>query len=170
MGLLLFQYRKQNLIQDQNNVEYQLVDLNQQLMDSQNLSATLANDSITMSDMASMPCSLFSFGMGSLMQADVLSRQYADQTMSNIGGSVFDQYGDNKDSMMYIAWKKAYEQGREQYKKRMQMQLNQQEKQIQMKKTKLETRLACIEKELEGISQQLPNKVAGSISNFGLQG
>ena len=72
--------------------------------------------------------------------------------------------------MQQIAYMKAYEQGREQIKKRIQAQLNEKEKQIQMKKTKLEAQLACIEEELKGISQRLPQEVSNSISHYGLQG
>lgn len=170
MGLLLLQFRKMNLIQDQNNVEYQLVDLNQQLNDIQSMSATLANDSVTLSDIAGMPASLFSSGVDSMNYAYNYAMQYANTVMANMNNaSVFAQFGNNAQHMKEIAFMKAYEQGRAHIRKKQQAALNQQEKQIQMKKTKLEARLACIEEELKGISQRLPNAVSNSISGFSLQ-
>ena len=170
MGLLLMQFRKMQLLQSQNNVEFQLTDLNQKLMDYQSLSGTLANDNLTMSDIASIPPSLFGAGIDQLNMAHGFATQYAESVMQNMmSGSIFTQYGDNAPQMQQIAYMKAYEQGREQIKKRIQAQLNEKEKQIQMKKTKLEAQLACIEEELKGISQRLPQEVSNSISHYGLQ-
>lgn len=171
MGLLLMQFRKMQLLQNKNNVEFQLTDLNQKLMDYQNMAGTIGNDSLTMADIASMPPSLFGAGIDQLNMAHNFAMQYADSVMQNMmSGSIFTQFGDNAPQMQQIAYMKAYEQGKEQIKKRIQAQLNEKEKQIQMKKTKLETQLSCIEEELKGVEQRLPQEVSSSISHYGLQG
>ena len=171
MGLLLMQFRKLSLIQRQNNIEFQLTTLNQKLMDYQSMSATLASDSPTLADIASFPPSLFGAGVDHMMMAHNAASQYASSVVGSMANnSIFTQFGNNAQQMQQIAYMKAYEQAREQYKKRMQAQLNEKEKQIQMKKTNLEAQLACVEEELKGISQRLPQQVAGSISHYGLQG
>ncbi len=170
MGLLLMMYRKMNLIQRKNDIEYQLTDLNQQLMDYQKLSAALANDSTSITDVASIPPSLFGAGIDSMMLAHGMATQYANQAMAYMQqGSIFTQFGDNAPYMQQIAYMKAYEQGREQYKKRMMAQLNEKEKQLEMKKTKLETLLAEIEEEEKGTTQRIQSGVQSQVSHYGLQ-
>ena len=171
MGLLLMQFRKLSLIQRQNNIQFQLTTLNQKLMDLQSMSATLANDSPTLADIASFPPSLFGAGVNQMMMAHNAAMQYATNVVGTMAGnSIFTQFGDNAAYMQKIAMAKAYEQAREQYNKRIQAKYNQEEKQIQLKKTNLETQLACVEEELKGISQSLPQQVSSSISHYGLQG
>ncbi len=171
MGLLLMQFRKQQLLQAHNNIQFQLNNLNEQLMDLQSMAGTLSNDNVSMQDIASMPASLFGYGVDQLMMAHGSATQYANTVMQNMmNGSIFSQFGDNAAQMQQIAYMKAYEQGMEHMKKRMKAQLNEQEKQIQRKKTELETRDACIEEELKAVSQKLPQEVSSSISHYGLQG
>ena len=171
MGLLLMQFRKQQLLQAQNNIQFQLNNLNEQLMDLQSIAGTLSNDNISINDLASMPASLFGFGINQLMMAHGNASQYANNVMQNmLNASIFTQFGDNAKYMQEIAYMKAYEQGMEHMKKRMKAQLNEQEKQIQRKKTELETRATCIEDELGAVSKKLPQEVSNSISDYGLQG
>lgn len=173
MGLLLMQFRKMHLLQEKNNIEYQLTDLNQKLLDYQSMSATLANDNVSLSDIASMPASLFGAGVDNLMMAHGAALNYADGVMQNMaagGNSIFDAMGGNAEVMKQIAYMKAYEQGRKQIQKRQEAQLNEKEKEIQLKKTKLESREACIEEELKGISQKLPQQISESVSHYSLQG
>ncbi len=171
MGMLLMMFRKMNLIQKKNNIEFQLTDLNQKLMDYQSLSAALANDSTSLTDIASIPPSLFGSGINSLMMAHGAATQYANQAMSYMmnGGSIFTQFGDNAPYMQQIAYMKAYEQGREQYKKRIMAQLNEQEKQMELKKTKLEALLAQVEEEEKATTQRIQAGVQSQVSHYGLQ-
>lgn len=170
MGMLLMMFRKMNLIQRKNNIEFQLNDANQQLLDYQQLSATLANNSTSITDIASIPPSLFGAGINQLMMAHGAATQYAETAMSFMNqNSIFTQFGDNAAQMQQIAYMKAYEQAKEQYKKRIQAQLNQKEKELEMKKTKLETQLAAIEEEEKATTQRIQAGVQAQVSHYGLQ-
>lgn len=170
MGMLLMMFRKMHLIQKKNNIEFQLTDLNQKLMDYQSLSASLANDSTSITDIASIPPSLFGSGINTLMMAHGAATQYANQAMTYMNNnSIFTQFGDNAPYMQQIAYMKAYEQAREQYKKRIMAQLNEQEKQMEIKKTKLEALLAQIEEEEKATTQRVQAGIQSQVSHYGLQ-
>ena len=171
MGMLLMMFRKLNLIQRKNNIEFQLTDANQQLLDYQNTSSALSNDSVSITDLASVSPSLFGPTLNHLMMAHGAATQYAEQSMAYMNSnSIFQQYGDQAPQMQQIAYMKAYESAREQVKKRIMAQLNQKEKQLEMKKTRLETQLAAIEKEEEGVSQRLQKGVEHQVAHYGLGG
>ena len=101
MGLLLMQFRKQQLLQAQNNIQFQLNNLNEQLMDLQSIAGTLSNDNISINDLASMPASLFGFGINQLMMAHGNASQYANNVMQNmLNASIFTQFGDNAKKLL----------------------------------------------------------------------
>ena len=159
-----------HLIQKKNNIEFQLTDLNQKLMDYQSLSAALANDSTSITDLASIPPSLFGSGLNTLMMAHYASDQYAQQAMGYMNSnSIFTQFGDNAPYMQKLAYMKAYEKAQEQYKKRIMAQLNEKEKQMELKKTKLEALLAQIEEEEKSTTQRIQSGVQSQVSHYGLQ-
>ena len=171
MGMLLMMFRKLNLIQRRNNIEFQLTDISQQLLDCQKSSSTLSNDSVSITDLASVSPSLFGPTLNHLMMAHSAATQYAEQSMAYMNSnSIFQQYGDQAPQMQQIAYMKAYESAREQVKKRIMAQLNQKEKQLEMKKTQLETRLAAIEKEEEGVSQRIQKGVENQVTSYGIRG
>ncbi len=170
MGMLLMMFRKMHLIQKKNNIEFQLTDLNQKLMDYQSLSAALANDSTSITDLASIPPSLFGSGLNTLMMAHYASDQYAQQAMGYMNSnSIFTQFGDNAPYMQRLAYMKAYEKAQEQYKKRIMAQLNEKEKQMELKKTKLEALLAQIEEEEKATTQRVQSGIQSQVSHYGLQ-
>ena len=170
MGMLLMMFRKMHLIQKKNNIEFQLTDLNQKLMDYQSLSAALANDSTSITDLASIPPSLFGSGLNTLMMAHYASDQYAQQAMGYMNSnSIFTQFGDNAPYMQKLAYMKAYEKAQEQYKKRIMAQLNEKEKQMELKKTKLEALLAQIEEEEKATTQRVQSGIQSQVSHYGLQ-
>ena len=170
MGMLLMMFRKLNLIQRKNNIEFQLTDANQQLLDYQNTAAALSNDSVSITDLASVSPSLFGPTLNHLMIAHGEATQYAEQTMMYLNSnSIFQQYGDQAPQMQQIAYMKAYESAREQAKKRIMAQLNQKEKQMEMKVKKLETQLAAIEEEEKATTQRLQNAIPNQVSHYGLQ-
>lgn len=169
MGILLMTYRKLNLLQQQNDYEYQLEQLNQKLMDYQSMSSTLANDSVSMTDVASMPASLFGVGIDSMMLAHNQATQYAGSAYQAAASQgIFGQAGMNTPQMQQIAYMKFYEQGRQEAKKRQEAALNEKEKQIQIKKTKLEALLESTKEELQSMNGIMQNDIKSSVSHYGL--
>lgn len=159
-----------NLIQRKNDIEFQLVDNNQELLDTQKLSTTLANDSVSITDIASIPPSLFGAGISQLMMMHSQASQYAGQAMTYMNNnSIFTQFGDKAPQMQQIAYMKAYESAREQIKKRIMAQLNEREKQLEMKKTKLEGQLAAVEEEEKATTQRIQAGIQSQVSHYGLQ-
>ena len=171
MGMLLMMFRKLNLIQRKNNIEFQLTDISQQLLDYQNASSALSNDSVSITDLASVSPSLFGPTLNHLMMAHGEATRYAEQAMGYMeSNSIFQQYGDQAPQMQQIAYMKAYESAREQVKKRIMAQLNQKEKQLEMKKTQLNTQLTAIEKEEESTEQRIKKGVESQVAGYGLGG
>jgi len=170
MGCLLMLYRKMNLIQEQNDVQYQLVELNQKLTDYQSLSAALSNDSTSIADVATIPASLFGVGIDSMQMAHNQATQYANSAYAAASGQgIFNQAGMNTQQMMQIAYMKMYEQGRQEVKKRQEAALNEKEKQVTMKKTKLEVLDASISEELKAMDGKIQSGIQQSVSHYGLQ-
>ena len=128
-----------------------------------------SNDSVSITDLASVSPSLFGSTLNELSMAHGAATQYTEQSMAYMNSnSIFQQYGDQAPQMQQIAYMKAYESAREQIKKRIMAELNQKEKQLEMKKTRLETQLAAIEKEEEGVSQRLQKGVEHQVAHYGL--
>lgn len=171
MGCLLMLYRKMQLIQQDSDIQFQLTQLNQKLMDYQSLSATLSNESVTMTDVASIPASLFGAGIDGMMMAHNQASQYAQSAFGAMtaNGSIFNQPGVDNQQMMKIAYMKLYEQGRQEVQKRQEAALNEKEKQLTMKIKKLETMDAAVNEEMKSLDGKIQTGVQQSVSHYGLQ-
>lgn len=160
MSLLIFAYRKIQIIRQKSDLNYRLMQLNQKLQDLQQYAANIADGAISVSDMMNTPASMFGRTMMYMTYAHNGSLMNAQQQMQQMMAlpqiqAQMQQMQDPNQKMMYQKWifDNLYKQQREQFGKVEQKLLNEQEKAIQQEKAKLETQLKLLEAEFESTKQ-----------------
>lgn len=160
MSLLIFAYRKIQIIRQKNDLNYRLMQLNQKLQDLQQYASNIADGAISVSDMMNTPASMFGRTMMYMTYAHNGSLMNAQQQMQQMMAlpqiqQQMQQMQDPNQQMMYQNWifQNLYKQQREQFGKVEQKLLNEQEKAIQQEKAKLETQLKLLEAEYDSTKQ-----------------
>lgn len=169
MGFLMFLARKIQLEHTQNNIQYQLIDINNKLNNLTDYVSILSQDSVSYTDIASMPTSLFASGMSELTMAHNQALQISGMQFNQAMAS--GMFGAGIDPMIaQITQQKMYENARKQIQKQLQVKYNEEEKSLQTKKTRLETQEKQIQQELEALDQGISSGIKDSMSSFGLKG
>ena len=158
MSLLIFAYRKLDIMHRKNDLNYRLMNLTRKLSDLQQYAANIADGSVSMSDMMNTPSSMFGRQMMYMQYAHNGALFGAQQKMAMMQPQIAMQMQQMQDSnyqAMYQQWifKSLYDQERERMGKQETKLLNEQEKQIQAEKAKLETQLKLLDQELEACKQ-----------------
>lgn len=158
MGLLIFAYRKLEIIRQRNDIQYRLMNLTRKLSDLQQYAANIADGSVSMSDMMNTPSSMFGRQMMYMQYAHngaIFGAQQKFGMMQPMIAMQMQQMQDPNMQAMYQQWifKNLYDQERERMGKQEAKLLNEQEKQIQQEKAKLETQLKMLEQEYEACKQ-----------------
>lgn len=160
MSLLVFAYRKIQILRQKNDLNYRLMQLNQKLEDLQQYASNIADGSVSMSDMMNTPASMFGRTMMYMTYSHNGALQNAQQQMQQMMmmpqvQAQMRQMQDPNQQMMYQNWifDNLYKQQREQFGKVEQKLLNEQEKEIQQEKAKLETQLKMLEAEFDSTKQ-----------------
>ena len=158
MSLLIFAYRKLDIIHRKNDLNYRLMNLTRKLSDMQQYAANIADGSVSMSDMMNTPSSMFGRQMMYMQYAHNGALFGAQQKMAMMQPQFamqMQQMQDPNYQAMYQQWifKSLYDQERERMGKQETKLLNEQEKQIQAEKAKLETQLKLLDQELEACKQ-----------------
>lgn len=158
MSLLIFAYRKLDIIHRRNDLQYRLMELTRKLSDLQQYSANIADGSVSMSDMMNTPSSMFGRQMMYMQYAHNGSLFGAQQKFAMMQPQIamqMQQIQDPNMQNMYQNWifKNLYDQERERFGKQEAKLLNEQEKQIQAEKTKIETQLKLLEQEYDSCKQ-----------------
>lgn len=160
MSLLVFAYRKIQILRQKNDLNYRLMQLNQKLEDLQLYASNIADGSVSMSDMMNTPASMFGRTMMYMTYSHNGALQNAQQQMQQMMmmpqvQAQMQQMQDPNQQMMYQNWifDNLYKQQREQFGKVEQKLLNEQEKEIQQEKAKLETQLKMLEAEFDSTKQ-----------------
>ena len=148
MGFLMFLARKIQLEHKQSNIQVQLNEITRKLDDYTSFASVLSQDSISLSDVASIPSSLFGAGLNEL-------------------GMMHGQA--NNQFVIQLTQQKLYENARHQLQKQLQARLNEEEKQLQSRKTRLEVQSEVVNKELEAMDRQIAQGIKNQISTFGIQ-
>ena len=161
--------RKIQLQDKKNNLEYQITALNTKKDEMISYASILSQDSITMSDIASLPTSLFSQGMADLTNAHYQALQITQAQYGQASASgMFGQPGSNPQLEM-IAQQKIYENARKQIQKQLQAQLNEKEKAAAARAARLQVQLTNTERELENVEQCLGKDAQNSVCSYGLR-
>lgn len=160
MSLLVFAYRKIQILRQKNDLNYRLMKLKQKLEDLQQYASNIADGSVSMSDMMNTPASMFGRTMMYMTYSHNGALQNAQQQMQQMMmmpqvQAQMQQMQDPNQQMMYQNWifDNLYKQQREQFGKVEQKLLNEQEKEIQQEKAKLETQLKMLEAEFDSTKQ-----------------
>ena len=158
MGLLIFAYRKLEIIRQKNDIQYRLTNLTRKLNELQQYAANIADGSISMSDMMNTPASMFGRQLMYMQYAHngaLFGAQQKFGMMQPMIAMQMQQMQDPNMQTMYQKWifKNLYDQERERMGKQEEKLLNEQEKQIQQEKAKLETQLKLLEQEYESCKQ-----------------
>lgn len=158
MSLLIFAYRKLDIMHRKNDLNYRLMNLTRKLSDMQQYAANIADGSVAMSDMMNTPSSMFGRQMMYMQYAHNGALFGAQQKMAMMQPQIamqMQQMQDPNYQAMYQQWifKSLYDQERERMGKQETKLLNEQEKQIQAEKAKLETQLKLLDQELEACKQ-----------------
>ena len=158
MSLLIFAYRKLDIMHRKNDLNYRLMNLTRKLSDMQQYAANIADGSVSMSDMMNTPSSMFGRQMMYMQYAHNGALFGAQQKMAMMQPQIamqMQQMQDPNYQALYQQWifKSLYDQERERMGKQETKLLNEQEKQIQAEKAKLETQLKLLDQELEACKQ-----------------
>ena len=158
MSLLIFAYRKLDIMRQKSDLNFRLTQLTQKLMDLQQYASNIADGSVSMSDMLNTPGSMFGRQMMYMNYAHNMAVFGAQQQMMMMQPQLsmqVGQMGNPQYQQMYMNWvfRSLYEQQRQQIGKQEQKLLNEQEKQIQAEKAKIETQLKMLDQELESTKQ-----------------
>ena len=165
----MFLARKISLQHRENNINFQLVGIDQKLNDLTDYVSILSQDSISATDLATIPTSLFSQGMLELTNAHYMATQIAGQQF-NEAVAANGLYGQaNNPYIVQLTQQKLYENARKQIQKQLQARMNEEEKALQNKKTRLETQLKQIQTELQAMDQNIANGIKNQVSTFGIQ-
>lgn len=158
MSLLIFAYRKLDIMQRKSDLNYRLMNLTRKLSDLQQYAANIGDGSVSMSDMMNTPGSMFGRQLMYMQYAHNTALFGAQQQMQMMQPQIAMQMSQMQDpnmQAMYQQWifKNLYDQQREQIGKQESKLLNEQEKQIQAEKAKIETQLKLLDQELEACKQ-----------------
>jgi len=158
MSLLIFAYRKLDIIRQKSDLNYRLMQITNKLSDLQQYAANIADGSVSMSDMMNTPGSMFGRQLMYMNYAHNAALFGAQQQMAMMEPQIqmqMSQMGNPQYQQMYQNWifRSLYEQQRQLVGKQEQKLLNEQEKQIQAEKAKIETQLKMLDQELEAVKQ-----------------
>lgn len=174
MGLLVFAYRKQDIIRRKSDLEYKVLQLSEKLRNLQSYASSIADGSVSMNDLMNSPASLFgrmTMFMMSSHQASVAGAQQKYGMMTAMPGAIPQmQNPQMQQQYSHMLFNNLYEQERERFAKIEEKVLNEQEKQITSEREKLQDQLKMMEKELESVSSAEDKAAASSAPKFGLNG
>lgn len=158
MSLLIFSYRRQQIISQKSALNMKLLELNKKLMDLQSYAASIADGTVSLNDLMNAPASMFgrmSIFMMYSHQQSMMGAQEKFAYMSQVPGAM-PQMPDPKAQQQYaqMMFKNLYDQEREKAGKVEEKLLNKQDQQLQSEKAKIEDQLRLLDGEEKTISEQ----------------
>ncbi len=160
MSLLIFAYRKLEIIRQKEELNYRLMNMNRKLHDLQQYASNIADGSVSMSDMMNTPASMFGRQLMFMTYAHNGALMSAQQNMQGLMmmphvQMQMQQMQDPNMKMMYQNWifQNLYNQARERAGKQEEKLLHQQEEELHKEKAKLETQLKLLEAEYDAVKQ-----------------
>lgn len=164
MSLLVFAYRKYEIIRQKNDLNYRIMSLTRKLNELQQYAANIGDGTVSMQDIMNMPASMFNRAAAFMAYSHNGALKGAQQNMQMMGPQIQFQMqqmqqmsqGQNANSQqMYQQWifQNLYKQELQKYQKHEEKLLNQQEQEIQQEKARLEAQLRMLEAEYESTAQ-----------------
>lgn len=155
MSLLIFAYRKQDIIRRKSDLNFKLMQIKAKLFDLHDYASSIADGSVSLNDLMKCPPTLFN-RMGSFMmyshQAAYAGANEKFSMMSQIPGAM-PQLQNPQQQQQYaqMVFKNLYEQERDKFKKIEEKVLNEQNKKLDMESAKVEEQLKILDSELENL-------------------
>ena len=168
--LFLTTTRLHTIAYEKSRINLKLNDLNQEMLDLQNYAATIANNSISMSDMANTPSSMFSRLANFVNWSQMTSRNNTESVFANLSasGQLQTSFGDANQQMAYInSVKNSIFQ--QQMQSCIQVEtklLNAKETKIQQEINKLQTRLEMLNAEEQSAKSAQQESAQNSAPNY----
>jgi hypothetical protein len=155
MSLLIFAYRKQDIISQKSALNMKLMNLRQKLMDLQSYASSIADGTVSMNDLMGAPASMFarmSIFMMYSHQASMAGAQGNFAQMMQIPGAMPQmQNAQMQQQYQQMMFKNLYNQEREKFSKQEQKILNQQDTKIQQEIAQAETKLKMLDADDEKV-------------------
>lgn len=157
MSLLIFAYRKQDIIRRKNDLNFKLLNLKQKLMDLQSYASSIADGTVSLNDLMKAPPSMFnrmSIFMMYSHEAAMSGAQQKYALLSQTPGAIPPMQDPNmQQQYAQMMFKNLYDQEREKTSKVEQKILNEQDKKIQQEVARIETQLKMLDAEEQTVTQ-----------------
>lgn len=157
MSLLIFAYRKLDIIRRRNDIQFKLLNLRQKLMDLQTYAASISDGTVSMNDLMTAPASQFGRMSIFMQYSHQMAMQGAQEKfalMSQTPGAIPPMQNPQlQQQYAQMMFKNLYDQEREKSSKVEQKILNQQDTRIQQEVSRLETQLKMLDSEEQSNNQ-----------------
>lgn len=155
MSLLIFAYRKQDILRRRSDINYKLMQLHQKLMDLQSYATSVSDGSVSISDLMNCPTSLFGRMTAYMFTSDQSARAYANQQlpmmMMTPGAIPQNMNPQMAGYYQQMVFQNLYKQQQEQFKKHEESVLNEQNKKVDSEIARLEGQLKMLDAEFESV-------------------
>lgn len=172
MSWIMLSMRKMQLKQEVSDLQYQDVQISQQIQDLSNYASNIADGTITYSEMASCPSSLFGTQLDFLANSASAAYESATtktnayiQQLAQTNSETGNQYGyamGTTDSTSYdttTIFNEIYQEELEEYAEQMQEYINDYEEELQAEQTRIETQLEAKEAELSAYDDRISQNI-----------
>lgn len=157
MSLLIFAYRKLDIIRRKSDLEYKLMEIKRKLYDMHDYASNIADGSVSLNDLMKAPPSMFnrmSMFMMYSHQASMAGAQEKFAFMSQTPGAIPPMANPQlQQQYSQMLFKNLYDQEREKFKKIEEKVLNEQNKKLDMEASKVEAQLKMLEAELSSTKE-----------------
>lgn len=152
MSLLIFAYRKQDIIRRKSDLELKLMQLKAKLFDLHSYSSSIADGSVSLNDLMKAPPSVFNRMSSFMMYSHQGAMSGATEKfnfMSMTPGAVPQmQNAQMQQQYTQMLFKNLYDNEREKFKKVEEKMLNEQDKKISQESETIQAQLKMMEAEL----------------------
>ena len=168
MTFLVLFARKMMLKNQASDLNYRLMQKQQELQDLQSYTAAIADSEVSLNDLSTSPASMF----GNMTQFMVGSNNYASATAQSQFGALTGQLPQVspdaavQNQYQNIVFQNLYNTQKQQYLKAEQAKLHVKEKSMENEKLKLEQQLKLIEAELGNIDRSIDNGIKDAVPQY----
>ena len=167
MTFLVLFARKMMLKNQASDLNFKLMQKQQELQDLQSYTAAIADGEVSLNDLSTAPASMF----GNMTQYMVGSHNYAMQAAQQQYGMFAGQQQVSQDAMaqqqyQQLVFKNLYDQQKQQCLKAEQARLHVKEKSMENEKLRLEQQLKLIESELSSMDQAIDKGIKDAAPQY----
>lgn len=168
MAFLVLFARKMSLKNQVSDLNYKLMQKEQELQDLQSYTAAIADGEVSLNDLSTTPATMF----GNLTNYMTTSHNYAMTTAQQQFGALSGQMGqvstDATAQQQYqnLLFKNLYDTQKQQVLKAEQAKLHTKEKAMENEKLKIEQQLKLAEAELQTLDQAIDNGIKDAVPQY----